>query len=80
MSGSMQVEAAGYKPLTRNLSLEQMSQDHDLYLESVGPAPPAGTTASVDGVTSHPPVAAYVARMDVKRLNMATRHSDFPLR
>jgi len=76
LSGSMQVEAPGYKPLTYNLSLKQMSEMQDLYLDSVGLAPPGGLGGAVDGtVTSHPALATrYVARIDAKRIAAATRH------
>lgn len=75
LSGSMRIEAPGYKPLTYNLSLKQMSEMQDLYLDSVGLAPPGGLGGAVDGtVTSHPLTTRYVARMDVKRIAAATRH------
>jgi hypothetical protein len=75
LSGSMRIEAPGYKPLTYNLSLKQMSEMQDLYLDSVGPAPPGGLGGAVDGtVTSHPVTTRYVARLDVKRIAAVTRH------
>jgi len=74
LSGSMRIEAPGYKPLSYNLSLKQMSEMQDLYLDSLGPAPPTGVGAAVDStVTSHPAATRYVARVDVKRIAAATR-------
>ena len=71
LTGSMQVEAPGYKSLTYNLSLKQMSEMQDIYIDSLGPAPPTG----LGTVTSHPAVATrYVARLDVRRIAAATRH------
>ena len=70
LSGSMQIEAPGYKPLTYNLSLKQMSEMQDLYLDALGPSAPTGTGATVDGstVTSHPAATHYIARMDPRRV------------
>lgn len=66
LSGSMHVTAPGYKPLTYNLSLQQMSETQDLYLDPLGPAPPTG----VGAVTSHPVATTrYVARIDPKRIS-----------
>jgi len=69
LSGSMRIEAPGYKTLTYNLSLKQMSELQDLYIDSLGPAPPTG----LGTVTSHPAATRYVARVDVKRIAAATR-------
>jgi hypothetical protein len=71
LSGSMNVEAPGYRPLTYNLTLKQMSEMQDLYLDGVGPAPPSGLGASVDGktVTGHPPASRYAPRLDPKRIS-----------
>ncbi len=75
LSGSMRIEAPGYKPLTYNLSLKQMSELEDLYIDSLGPAPPTGLGAATDGaVTSHPAATRYVARIDAKRIAAAARH------
>ena len=68
LTGSMQIEAPGYKPLTYNLSLKQMSELQDLYIDSLGPAPPTG----LGTVTSHPAATRYVARIDAKRIAAAT--------
>jgi hypothetical protein len=70
LAGSMQVEAAGFKTLTYNLSLQQMSAMQDLYLDAVGPAPPTGL--GVTPVTSHPAAAHYVAWIDAKRISTLT--------
>lgn len=70
LAGSMQVEAAGFKTLTYNLSLQQMSAMQDLYLDAIGPAPPTGV--GVAPVTSHPAAAHYVARIDAKRISTLT--------
>ena len=70
LAGSMQVEAPGFKTLTYNLSLQQMSAMQDLYLDAVGPAPPTGV--GVTPVTSHPAAAHYVARIDAKRISTLT--------
>jgi hypothetical protein len=76
LSGSMQVEAAGYKSLTYNLPLQQMSAMQDVYLELTGPAPPTGLGAAAGSVViSHAPVEThYVARMDAKRISAAAHH------
>ena len=74
LSGSMRIEAPGYKPLTYNLSLKQMSEMQDSYLDSLGPAPPTGSVGSVDGIViSHPITTRYVARIDTKRIAATTR-------
>jgi hypothetical protein len=74
LSGTLQVEAAGYQALTYNLTLQQMSTMQDLNLVAVGPAPPTGVT--IPGVvTSHPALAShYVPRIDVKRISALAHH------
>jgi hypothetical protein len=73
LSGSMRVEAAGYKTLTYNLPLKQMSEMQDVYLEAIGPAPPTGVGNG--GVISHIPLEThYVARADAKRISAAAVH------
>jgi hypothetical protein len=77
LSGSMHVEAPGYKRLTYNLSLKQMSEMQDLYLDPAGPAAPTGVGAAPDGkaVTSHPVTATrYIARIDPKRISALLHH------
>jgi hypothetical protein len=75
LTGSMQLEAAGFTARTYNLTLQQMSAMQDLYLDSLGPAPPTGLGGAVDGtVTSHPAATRYVARIDAKRIAAAVRH------
>jgi hypothetical protein len=75
LSGSMHIEAPGYKPVTYNLSLKRMSEMQDLYLDALGPAPPTGLGATADGsVTSHPAASHYVARIDAKRISALIHH------
>jgi hypothetical protein len=74
LSGSMKVEAAGYKTLTYNLPLQQMSAMQDVYLESTG-SPPGGTATGNSVVISHVPIQVhYIARMDPKRISALTEH------
>ena len=69
MAGSMSVEAPGYKPLTYNLSLQAMSELHDITLDVTGPVQPTGTGV----VITHPAAATrYVPRIDVKKLSALT--------
>jgi hypothetical protein len=75
-AGSMLIEAAGYQPLTHNLSLQQMSDMQDQYLDAVisqptptNPPPPTGGGP----VTVHPGIATYVKRPDFRQLT-ASKH------
>lgn len=75
-AGSMLIEAAGYQPLTHNLSLQQMSDMQDQYLDAVisqptatPPPPPVGGGP----VTIHPGIATYVKRPDFRQL-VAVKH------
>jgi hypothetical protein len=75
-AGSMLIEAAGYQPLTHNLSLQQMSDMQDQYLDAVisqptatNPPPPVGGGP----VKVHPGIATYVKRPDFRQL-IAVKH------
>jgi len=76
LSGSIHLEAPGYKPLDRNLSLKEMSELQDLYLEAVAPAPPTGLGATVVGgaVTSHAATTVYRARLDPRKISALAPH------
>jgi hypothetical protein len=77
LSGSIHVQAPGYKPLTYNLSLKEMSDMRDLYLDPAAPAPPTGVAATPDAkaVISHAvPANRYIARIDPKRISALLHH------
>jgi hypothetical protein len=69
LAGSMSVEAAGYKPLTYNLSLQAMSELHDITLVAAGPPPVSGGV-----VINHSLATRYVPRLDVKKLSALAHH------
>lgn len=76
-SGSMQIEAAGYKPLTFNLSLQEMSAMQDQFLDVLNPAPPTGAGVAVDGSVGggkSAVIGKYVARTDIKRMSVLMKH------
>jgi hypothetical protein len=76
LSGSMEVVAAGYKTLTYNLPLQQMSQMQDVYLELTGSLPPTGGSSGGNPVViSHAPIEThYLARLDPKRISALAAH------
>jgi hypothetical protein len=68
LSGSIKWEAAGFKTVTYNETLQQMSSRDSVVLDALGPAPPGGLGATPGGVVIHPAVAQYVKRPDFARL------------
>lgn len=68
LSGSIRWEAAGFKTVTYNETLQQMSSQDSVVLDALGPAPPGGLGATPGGVVIHPAVAQYVKRPDFARL------------
>lgn len=71
LSGSIKVEAAGYKTLTYNETLQQMSNRESVVLEALGSTAPRGVNATAGGVVARVPVAKYVIRPDFARLVVA---------
>lgn len=71
LSGSIRVEAAGFKTVTYNETLEQMSNRESVVLDAIAPAPPGGLGRTPGGVVIHPAVAQYVKRADFARLIVA---------
>jgi hypothetical protein len=71
MAGSMLIEATGYRPLTHNLSLQQMSEMQDQYLVAVATQPPTTTPPGPPGrgaVIVHPGLTMYLKRPDIRQL------------
>jgi len=70
-AGSMLIEATGYRPLTHNLSLKQMSEMQDQYLVAVA-TPPTNTTPTGPpgrgSVIVHPGLTMYLKRPDIRQL------------
>lgn len=73
LSGSIRVEASGFKTVTYNETLQEMSNRENVVLDAIGPPPPGGLGATSGGVVIHPAVAQYVKRPDFARLIVA-RH------
>lgn len=73
LSGSIRVEASGFKTVTYNETLQEMSNRESVVLDATSPAPPGGLGATSGGVVIHPAVAQYVKRPDFARLIVA-RH------
>ena len=71
LSGSITVEAAGFKRVTYNETLHEMSNRENVVLDATSPAPPGGLGATSGGVVIHPAVAQYVKRPDFARLIVA---------
>jgi len=74
LSGSIKWEAAGFKTVTYNETLQQMSIRDSVVLDALGPAPPGGLGATSGGVVIHPAVAQYVKRPDFARLVVPVHH------
>jgi hypothetical protein len=74
LSGSIKWEAAGFKTVTYNETLQQMSSRDSVVLDALGPAPPGGLGATSGGVVIHPAVAQYVKRPDFARLVVPVHH------
>jgi len=73
LSGSIKWEAAGFKTVTYNETLQQMSSRDSVVLDPLGPAPPGGLGATPGGVVIHPAVVQYVKRPDFARLIVPSR-------
>jgi hypothetical protein len=73
LSGSIRVQASGFKTVTYNETLQEMSNRESVVLDAISPAPPGGVGATPGGVVIHPAVAQYVKRPDFARLVVA-RH------
>jgi hypothetical protein len=77
MSGSMMIQAAGYKPLTLNLSLQEMSAIQDQFLDAQPPAPPTGVVAAPNTAAAPSKgalVGKYMVRPDIKRVSTFLKH------
>jgi len=74
LSGSIRWEASGFKTVTYNETLQQMSSRDSVVLDALGPAPPGGLGATAGGVVIHPAVVQYVKRPDFARLVIPVRH------
>jgi hypothetical protein len=77
LSGSMQIEASGYKPLSLNLSLQEMSAIQDQLLDAQNPAATTGSSATQNpaaGGAKGAVVGKYMVRPDFKRISALTKH------
>jgi hypothetical protein len=76
LSGSMQIEASGYKPLSLNLSLQEMSAMQDQFLDAQIPAPPTGVTTSNPAAVAAKGavVGKYMVRPDIRRISALAKH------
>ena len=74
LSGSIRWEAAGFKTVTYNETLQQMSSRDSVVLDLLAPAPPGGLGATAGGVVIHPAVTQYVKRPDFARLVVPVHH------
>jgi len=74
LSGSIRWEAAGFKTVTYNETLQQMSSRDSVVLDSLAPAPPGGLGVTPGGVVIHPGVTQYVKRPDFARLVVPVHH------
>ena len=76
ISGSMQIEAAGYKPLSVNSSLQEMSSMQDQLLDPLNPVHPADGNTPAHPIAARPvgaPVGKYLVRPDIKRVSALTK-------